>query len=530
VVFANDLVPLRVQCAANGYEKRSTALLVKIDGAEAARKTVTFSGWTQFEELPFKAPRAGGAHRLEVSLVPLPNEATSANNTVSRSLRVLDDRIKVLYIEGAPRWEYRYIRAVLKRDPRVDVQFITTEGDKDLARASQEHLGRFPEKEALAFQYDLVVLGDVKADTFTPTQFSLLDRLVRERGGSLIMLAGHKHAPAEYVDTPLAAMLPVRFDQASWEEVGDDVYPVLTAEGRRSTVMALERSEARTQALWANIRPLGWVPPLTGPKPGAQVLAELSDRSQRTRVFPLIAWHRYGAGKCMFVGTDQLWRLRARTGDKYHLKFWGQAVQFLALSRLLGENRRVRLETGRPQYAVGEPVEVLADVLNDLYEPLSAPAFTVYVGPADGGEAGPLALRAVPGSPGLYRGLYLPEAPGRYQVSVSSEAAPDGRPAALSTGLGGASAARVQFEVLAGTSELTETAMQRDLLVRMAKTTGGAALTLRDLPLLPDYLEDRSTAATLSKEIEVWDSGLLAVMFVGLVSLEWAWRRKKNLA
>jgi hypothetical protein len=412
------------------------------------------------------------------------------------------------------------------------VQFITTEGDKDLARASKEHLGRFPEKEALALGYDLVILGDVKAGAFTPTQFSLLERLVGERGGSLIMLAGRKHAPAEYVDTPLAAMLPVRFDQASWEEVGDDVHPVLTADGRHSTVMALERSQARTQALWSNIKPLNWVPPLTGPKPGAQVLAELSDRTERARAFPLIAWHRYGAGKCMFIGTDQLWRLRARAGDKYHLKFWGQAVQFLALSRLLGENRRVRLETSRGEYsyAAGEPVEVFAHVLNDLYEPLSAPTFTASAGPADGGEPVPVTLRAVPGSRGLYHGLYWPQAPGRYHVSASTEADSGGGPAALRADASGAGAARVQFEVLAGPAELAETSMQRDLLSRMAKTTGGEYLTLRDLPLLPDYLEDRPDTEAITKEIALWDNGLLAAVFVGLVTLEWAWRRKKNLA
>jgi hypothetical protein len=203
-------------------------------------------------------------------------------------------------------------------------------------------------------------------------------------------------------------MLPVRIEQDKWEEIGDDVHPVLTPVGRRSTVMTLERSEARTQALWSNVKPLHWVPPLLGPKPGAQVLAELSDTAQRARGFPLIAWHRYGAGKCMFIGTDQIWRLRARTGDKYHLKFWGQAIQFLTLSRLLGENQRVRLETGRDEYGLGEPVDLFAHALNDLYEPLSAQGFTAYVAPAGGGEQQTVALKAMPALPGMYHGLYAP--------------------------------------------------------------------------------------------------------------------------
>ena len=550
MVFANDIVPLRVQCRASGYEKRSTTLLVKVDGAEVARRQVTFAGDARFVEAPFKAPRMGGPHTLEVLLVGLPGEATEANNVIRRPLRVLDDKIKVLYVEGTPRWEHRYIRAVLKRDPRIDVQFINTEGDKDLARASREHLGRFPETEAQAFRYDLVILGDVRANTFTPTQLSLLEQLVRERGGSLILLAGRKHAPAEYVDTPLAAMLPVRFGADAWEDIGDDVHPVLTSEGRRSTVMAMERSEARTQALWANVRPLNWVPPVLGAKPAAVVLAELSDSSQRLKAFPLIAWHRYGAGKCMFVGTDQLWRLRARTGDKYHLRFWGQAVQFLTLSRLLGENRRVRLQTGRDEYPLGEPVEVFAAVLNDLYEPLSSPRFEVGVAPAgeeevsnpvtsgevsnpvtsgleprlepqQGAAGTTVLLKALPGAAGMYHGLYSPASPGRYRVTASADADGRGR---------SAGAVAAEFDVRSETSEKTETGMRRDLLVKMARTTGGEYLSLRDLPLLGDWVRDRRASMVYVKEYELWDNWLVALVFVSLVGLEWAWRRSRNLA
>jgi len=522
VVFANDIVPLRVQVEASGYEKRSTALVVKVDGAEVARKTVTFGAAPRFEELPFKAPRTGGRRTLEVTLAPLPGEATADNNHLRRPLRVLDDRIKVLYVEGTPRWEYRYIRAVLKRDPRIDVQFINTEGDKDLARASREHLGRFPEKEAQAFRYDLVILGDVRANTFTPTQLSLLERLVRERGGSLILLAGRKHAPAEYVDTPLSAMLPVRFGPETWEPVGDDVHPVLTAEGRRSTVMAMERSEARTQALWANVRPLNWVPPVTGAKAGAQVLAELSDASQRLRAFPLIAWHRYGAGKCMFVGTDQLWRLRARTGDKYHLRFWGQAVQFLALSRLLGDNRLVRLQTGRDEYALGEPVEIFASALNDLYEPLPAATFEARVAPGGGGAAATVLLKAVPGRAGMFHGLCSPPAAGRWRVTASGDE--EGR------GDSALGAVAAEFDVRDETTERTATGMRRDLLTKMARTTGGEYLSLRDLPLLGDWATPRQASATYVKEYELWDNWPAAMVFVLLVGMEWAWRRNRNLA
>jgi len=539
VVFANDVVLLRVQCQATGYENRSATLVAKLDGDEVARRAVSLTGQrydaiakvqkAQFEELSFNASSIGGGHELEVRLTPLPGEATTENNVLRRNLRVLDDKIRVLYIEGSPRWEYRYIRAVLKRDPRIDVKFINTEGDKELARASAEHLGRFPESETRAFQYDLVILGDVRAGTFTPTQLELMERLVRQRGGSMIALAGRKHLPTEYVDMPLAAMLPVRFDPEPWDEVSDSLHPVLTAEGKRSTVMSLEDSDSRTQSLWSNLRPLNEIPPVTGAKPGAQVLAELSDSSQP---MPLIAWHRYGAGKVMFIGTDQLWRLRARAGDKYHLKFWGQAIQFLTLSRLLGENRLVQLQTGRERYALGEPVEVYATATNDIYEPLADPTFAVRVTDVDGGVEQSLTLKAVPGMTGLYHGFHAPRRAGRYRVTVDEDASVDGLalPSMSSRTARAGAPLDVQFEVLGATSEQVQTAMQRGLLVQMAELTGGQYLPLCDLSLLPKLVPEVTSTTTFTREFELWNHWLFALIFVGLVAVEWAWCRHSNLA
>jgi hypothetical protein len=268
---------------------------------------------------------------------------------------------------------------------------------------------------------------------------------------------------------------------------------------------------------------------VTGAKPGAQVLAELSDASQPV---PLIAWHRYGAGKVMFIGTDQLWRLRARAGDKYHLKFWGQAIQFLTLSRLLGENRLVQLQTGRERYVLGEPVDVLAAVTSDIYEPLTDPAFVVNVTDVDGGGERPLTLKSVPGMPGLFHGFYAPSRAGTYRVTVDEDGHSDGMtPVGASRGAGGAGALLdTQFEVMGETSEMAQTAMQRDLLMRMASVTGGQYLPIRDLSLLPQLIPEATSTITYTREFELWDHWLLGLIFVALVGFEWAWRRRSNLA
>jgi uncharacterized membrane protein len=516
VVFANDLVPLRVQVFSSGYEKRLTTLSVSLDGTEMASKQIMLTGKPQFEELTFRASRTSGTKKLEVAVAPMPNEATIENNKIERSLRVSDQKIKVLCIEGSPRWEYRYLRAVLKRDPRIEAQFITTEGDRELARASKEHLARFPEKPEQAFGYDLVILGDVRATTFTPGQLQRIEELVRERGGSLIMLAGHKHAPAEYVDTPIGQMLPVWPEQGKWEEVSKDAYPVLTPEGQASTVMQLDPSESKNRALWANVKPLNEVPSLGGAKPGAHVLAELSDTMQHTPL-PLIAWHRYGAGKVMFVGTDRLFRLRIKTGDEYHARFWGQVIQFLTLSRLLGENQRIRLEVDHVEGRAGEPTQIYANVLNETYEPAAAPAWPVVIRSLDKPDTEQaLVLQPVPNMHGLFHGIFVPREAGRYQLAAAEQDK--------------ALANSVEFSVSTAAAEQADAAMHQDLLRNMADISGGRYLTVRDLPVLTDLLHGKRRNITLHRDIELWDSWLWPVLFMAFAGLEWGWRRKRDLA
>jgi hypothetical protein len=516
VAFAKDLVRVRAHVVSHGYENRSCTLSVALDGTEVASRPFVLRGGSQTEEALFNAGDAASTRALGVSVAEMPGEASTANNAVEKSLRVSDDKIKVLFIEGSPRWEYRYLRGILKRDPRIEVQFITTEGDLDVARMSREHLSRFPADRAEAFAYDLVIVGDARASTFSPGDFELLDALVRQKGGSLIFLAGKKHV-AEYAATPLAELLPVWITADEGRDVGEDVYPRLTVEGEESTIMGLVPSESRNKVLWTNVRPLGWVPPISGAKPGATVLAELSDVSRRVQAFPLIAWHRCGSGKVLLVGTDRLFRLRQKVGDEYHRRFWSQAVQFLTLSRLLGENKRVRLEVARTETRAGEPVDVYANVVNEVYEPATDPGYAVrIVAQEGGGPAEELYLEPVAAMPGMFRGTYVPRREGHYRVVPAKD--------------GEASFHEAAFGVRGLSAEQGESAMRRDLLARMAELTGGRYFSLAELPGLPEYLHAEPATAVMRKEAELWDTWIFPVAFFALAGLEWALRRRQDLA
>ena len=105
-------------------------------------KKIVLKG-SQFEELSFIPQQSGGlVNDGKRAVSPLPGEATEKNNKANRTVKIIDEKIRVLYVEGKPRWEYRYLRAVLQRDHRMNVKFLLTEGDPDLAKAFQRPVYR----------------------------------------------------------------------------------------------------------------------------------------------------------------------------------------------------------------------------------------------------------------------------------------------------------------------------------------------------------------------------------------------------
>ncbi len=518
VAFSGDRVPVLVHLQSEGYERRTARLSVLLNDRRVSSRIVRFEGGLQFEEIDFRVDvYEKGAAQIDVIIEPFDDEISTVNNRVSRSVRIVNEKVNVLYIEGNARWEYRYLRAILKRDPRINATFIASNVGPEVARNSPEHIERFPDDREDAFQYDLVILGDVDASFFTDEELGLLEELIRDRGASLLMLCGPMHSPGSYTGTLVETMLPVRFDaEAGWEKIAESVYPVLTPEGRSSLVMTLENEVEFNDRIWSRMAPMDQLPPLLSAKPGATVLAVLSDSTARDQSYPLVAWQRYGTGKCMSIASDRLWRLRYKTGDKYHWRVWSQCIQFMTLSRLMGEHKRIRLETDRSVYPVDGQCRLYAHVLDDNFEPIIQPVFEVYVTSIDSGQAKKLVnLRPDRSQPGLYEGYFTPPERGRYRL----EANEDDRKVSSTT----------EFQVSDVRQELLDTDMRPDHLQRIADLTGGAKLGVRELPELTSLVKGGLVITTVRSERPLWDNGIVALLLVGLLGAEWILRRRHDL-
>lgn len=518
VAYSGDRVPVRIQLQSKGYEKRMARLKVMVNGRRVSQRSIQLDGGLQFEDIDFRVDvYEKGAARVAVVIEPFDDEISVVNNQIERSIRIVNEKVNVLYIEGNARWEYRYLRAILKRDPRINATFIASNVGPEMARNSSEHIERFPNDREEAFQFDLVILGDVDASFFKEDELRLLEELVRDRGASLLMLCGPMHSPGSYTGTPVETMLPVRFDSDSpWEEVAESVYPVLTPEGSSSLVMTLENESEANDRIWSRVSPLDHLPPLLAAKPGATVLASISDNGSRAQRYPLVAWHRFGTGKCMSVATDRLWRLRFKTGDKYHWRFWSQCIQFMTLSRLMGEHKRIRLETDQAIYPVGSQCRLYAQVLDDDYEPVMQPRFDVIVTSLDGGSSREtISLRPDRAHPGLYEGYFAPPAAGRYRVESNA----DDQKISNTT----------EFQVAVVKTELTNPNARVENLKRIADLTGGVCLNMREFSKLASLVNDEQVTTTVRSERPLWDNGWVAFLIIGLVGVEWILRRRSDL-
>jgi hypothetical protein len=155
-------------------------------------------------------------------------------------------------------------------------------------------------------------------------------------------------------------------------------------------------------------------------------------------------------------------------------------------------------------------------VLDENYEPMVQSGFDVFVGALDGTDAKErVSLRPDRTQPGLYEGYFSPPGAGRYRMESNE----DDQPVSNTT----------EFQVVDAKTELTDTDMRLAQMERIAELTGGACLSIQQLPRLATLLNQEPVTTTVRSERALWDNGLVALLLVGLLGAEWILRRKHDL-
>jgi hypothetical protein len=481
-------------------------------------------------------PLEGGTHsserRFRVRIPPLPEETLRDDNAVEFSVHVTPEKIRVLLVEGYPRWEYRYLKNLLLRsDQNLEVQCFLLSATPDFVQEATKGLAPLASvptnRKQLLDGYDVVILGDVNPYKVSPDPLRCEEFLASlhefvERGGGLIVQAGEIDNPRAFLGTPLEELLPVVVDPTGVSSgdlaLGEEFHGRLEDASNPHEVVRLVPDAAENRTLWESdqgLRGFTWFYPVLRAKPGAQVLLRHPEAHNAQGNYPLIVCGYFPAGRTLFLGVDSTFMWRYRFGDRYHERFWRNALRWVALGRLKSGDRRVQLDALRSRYNLDERITLEGRVLDEDYRPSEAPTVDAHLTGPEGAEE-ELKLTLVPEHPGLYRASLDVQRPGLYRVFTETN---------------GVRTASADFEVVLPSRENSDPAPDPELMAHIAQASGGMAVELSRLESLeerfPGHKERREQ---ISSELDdAWDHwGTLALALVLLCS-EWILRKRWEL-
>ena len=508
-VALGDTVAIGATLSSGGLAGRQVAVALRdAGGAVLDTRTVTLRDGLQPVAFSWRADTAG-THVLGVAVAPEAEEIVPENNVMETSVEVSDRKARVLVVDHAPRWDFRFIDHAIRRDRTFEPTVVLTAPAEAAPRAGMSGAAPAPELpqdvEGWA-AYDLVVLGDVPVSVLDPRRQQALVEAVTRRGVGLVLQPGGDHLPQGYLGTPLESLFPVQVDVAAGTAVlaAADFQPLsmrVTARGAMHPAFALSGDAARNRRKWSDMPPVFRAAAALAPRPAATVLAEVQPSGGRDPR-PLIAEAPIGNGRVLWIGTDETFRWRRNVGDQLFWRFWGQALRTAARRG----DRPVDaswLVVSPARSEPGSPVFVELNLVDDDKKPVVAPLQTVAVQ-----AAGESRLDLRPGGrPGLYTGSFTPESVGRHVVSHE--------------------AARLGGEVVVAepTRERARPGVDRDSLQTLADVSGGALVEIGDFPSLPDRLTATSVETRASVEDDVWDTWPVLLLLIGFFCVDVGVRR-----
>ncbi|MGQ9913381.1 MAG: hypothetical protein ACUVQQ_03435 [Thermogutta sp.] len=523
-VFLHDVVFADVRVVADGYAGRTVSIRVVDEATNSAlaSNTVVVQGdsFTGSVRLAFQADRVGTLSlRLEVPVQA--GELHEENNVLRQSIRVLDEPIRVLYVEGTPRFEYRYLRNLLLREPSVSLDCVLQSADPEYAADAKNVLPGVPMRRDELWRYDVIVLGDVDPAWLPRSTLDDIAAFVRDsaKSGAVLFIAGDQFMPAAFRETPLASLLPFESGQDRLPDSAGKVGPlrmVPTEMGLASPGMQLALDPRQNAAVWEALPEFYRYVPIGELKPGARALAvHGSERRWNGDPVPLIVFQYAGGGKVLFHAIDETWRWRLRGGQSWFSRYWVQTLRFLARGKLERE-RGTWLESNQRVYRPGETVILRAVFRPGEGVPAPGDSVTVFL-ERDGSARSQLRLdrRGLAGH--VYEGRADDLLPGRYRAWIAAPGVPQ-PPAA-------------NFEVEPPRREMEEPEPDFVGMKEAAEMTGGAFFHVWQLPQLNRSLPPgQSVAVERLPPVTLWNRPAMLLLLLGLLTGEWLIRRLRGLA
>ena len=510
----------------SGYGATKVLMSVREDGRAIKTEEFNLRGNdTQAVSLEI-IPSNPGFRRYTVEITPLDGEVTIENNKQEAMVEVIEGPLRILHVEGEPRWELGKIRESLApTEKNVTLVSLQRTGENKFYRqgigAQQELVSGFPKTEEELFAYDGLVLGSVEAGFFTIDQLRNIEAFVSRRGGGLLALGGRlSFDGGKYKGTLIADLLPLTLEGRNVSD-GESFAPIykaqLTGAGQAHPITRLNEDRAVSQKTWNDLPPISVSEGLKTIKPGASLLLEAKRVGGSSPAVPLLALQRYGRGQTLAFTASDTWRWRMRMDSKSnaHETFWRQLLRYL----VSGTPKQIEAGAEQDVYVMDDTVRVVADIRDKHYNPVNDARATARITKPSGATLDvPLKFTSI-NDANVYTGEFKADELGQHGIELIAASASIGQVGAKSTVL-----------VSDLNREFYSASQNSDLLKRIAVETGGKYYQLGDLQSLLDDLTYRKTPYSERVTKDLWDMPINFFLIIGLLCAEWFLRKREGLA
>lgn len=508
-------IPFKIQ----SYLSREVQTSVALSDSKgvAAQKSVTIPAFGQVADSLVWSPNEVGDYALSLKLPVEPDEALADNNEQTFRIAVRTETLNVLVVDSQPRWEYRYLRNALERDPGVHVETLLLHPEMPPG-SGRDYIAAFPSSKEQLSKFDVIFLGDVGlgGSELTTENLEAIRALVEQQGSGLVLLPGARGREATLAGTPLGDLIPVEFDDAKPTGLGtaNEAHILLTSEGKGHLLTMLAPDDATNAGIWKNLPGFYWSAAVRKSKPGAEVLAVHSTLRNDSGRVPVLVTRSFGNGKVLFMGTDGAWRWRRGVEDKYHYRFWGQVVRWMAHQRHLAAGERVRLSFTPETPRNNDTVFLLATVFDAGGFPIEKGNVSAQIA-APSGSTERIELNAVPGGWGVFKGEFIPKIGGQYKVTITNET--------------GGQKLETPILVEQPTREKIGQPANFAVLREMAEITRGAAGGVSELDSILQKIALLPEPKPMEKRIQLWSEWWSGAGLLALLAVYWTARKLSGM-
>ena len=466
-------------------------------------------------------PPAVGDYTVTLAIPVEPGEILPDNNQRTAPIAIRQENLKVLVVESVPRWEYRYLRNALSRDPGVEVSCLLFQpGLSKRGGGTKDYIQKFPSGLDELSKYDVVFLGDVGVGEgqLTDEDCRLLKGLVEYQASGLVFMPGWRGEQASLTGTALDELCPVVIDPARSDGMASEAPRrlVLTEAGRKSLLTKLADGGTENLAVWESLPGGQWHGPVLRAKAGSEVLAVHEDAANEYGRIPLLVTRSFGAGKVLYMATDGAWRWRKGVEDKYHYRFWGQVVRWMAYRRNMARGERMSLSFAPEQPQLGQTLAIDARVTESSGEPLSRGEVTARItAPSGAVETVRFAAPGGDGEWGVFAATFTPTEPGTHELVLACKETGDTLDASVF----------VQGSAEEGIGK----AARPEVLAEIAQVTRGKVVRPDEIAGLVESLAALPDPPPSVRRLQLWSHPLVAASLVTLLGLFWIGRKRQGL-